>query len=81
MVSQIGTKNPAQQDLRMIKLQVEVSGGWRTLNGDRYFCHIWSFISTTRKQRYAELENLVEPVSGDAGPPQPREWLHSDKVD
>ncbi|USY20462.1 IS66 family transposase [Nocardiopsis exhalans] len=60
------TSNAAERDLRMIKLQVKVSGGWRTLAGARYFCRLRSFISTARKQGHAAMDKLAELFAGNA---------------
>ena len=60
------SSNAAERDLRMIKLQVKVSGGWRSLDGARHFCRIRSFISTTRKQGHAALDKLTELFAGNA---------------
>lgn len=54
------TSNAAERDLRMVKLQVKVSGGWRTLEGAAYFCRIRSFISTVRKQGHAAMDKLTD---------------------
>lgn len=58
------TSNGAERDLRMIKLQVKVSGGWRTLQSARHFCRIRSFISTVKKQGHATLDTLTELFAG-----------------
>ncbi|WP_081748825.1 IS66 family transposase [Nocardiopsis sp. CNT312] len=58
------TNNAAERDLRMVKLQVKVSGGWRTLDGARYFCRLRSFISTARKQHHAAMDKLAELFAG-----------------
>ncbi|CAM3887447.1 IS66 family transposase [Nocardiopsis rhodophaea] len=58
------TNNAAERDLRMVKLQVKVSGGWRTLDGARYFCRLRSFISTARKQHHAVMDKLAELFAG-----------------
>lgn len=60
------TSNAAERDLRMIKLQVKVSGGWRTLAGAEYFCRIRSFVSTLKKQGLTVLDKLTELFAGNA---------------
>jgi transposase len=58
------TSNAAERDVRMVKVQVKVSGGWRTLVGAQRFCRIRSFISTARKQGQRVLERLTEVFAG-----------------
>nr|WP_275040977.1 transposase [Nocardiopsis valliformis] len=60
------TSNAAERDVRMVKLQMKVSGGWRTLSGAEYFCRIRSFISAVRKQGQAVLAKLPELFAGNA---------------
>jgi transposase len=42
--------NRAERDLRMMKVQQKISGGFRTPAGASYFCRIRGFIVTLRKQ-------------------------------
>jgi transposase len=58
------TSNGAERDLRMVKLQVKVSGGWRTLAGAERFCRIRSFISTAKKQGHAAMAKLTDLFAG-----------------
>jgi len=52
------TNNLAEQDLRMMKTKTKVSGGFRSLDGAKYFARIRGFISTARKKKWNILEEL-----------------------
>ena len=59
----------------MVKLQLKVSGCWRTLQGARAFAAVRSYISTARKQDVNVLHALRRAFEGDpwlpaaTGPP------------
>jgi transposase len=55
------TNNQAEQDLRMMKVHMKISGGFRTLDGARTFAVIRSVISTARKHGLNILEILTQP--------------------
>jgi transposase len=50
--------NLAERDLRMLKTQQKISGGFRSRDGADVFCRIRSYISTLRKQRLPILGAL-----------------------
>jgi transposase len=53
------TNNQAEQDLRMMKVKMKISGGFRTIAGARTFACLRSVISTARKQGWNILQTLL----------------------
>lgn len=53
------TNNQAEQDLRMMKVKMKISGGFRTTAGAQVFACLRSVISTARKQRWNILQTLT----------------------
>jgi len=53
------TNNLAEQDLRMMKVKVKISGGFRTPSGAVDFARLRSVISTARKQGFNILNALT----------------------
>lgn len=53
------TNNEAERDLRMMKVKMKISGGFRTMAGARTFARIRSVMSTARKQRWNILQTLA----------------------
>ena len=53
--------NAAERDLRMVKLQQKVSGGFRTSDGADSFATLRSVIHTARKQDWNVLDTLAHP--------------------
>jgi transposase len=58
------TNNQAEQDLRMMKVKMKISGGFRSLEGAQTFCTLRSFISTCRKQGHNIFQALRNALSG-----------------
>ena len=58
------TNNQAEQDIRMMKVQQKISGGFRTTFGAQKFARIRSFISTARKQSWELWDTLKSCVVG-----------------
>jgi len=53
------TNNLAEQDLRMMKVKMKISGCFRTLEGARIFARLRSVVSTARKQTCNILQTLA----------------------
>ncbi len=58
------TNNLAEQDIRMIKVRLKISGGFRTLHGAQHFARIRSYISTARKQGCNILDSITAAIQG-----------------
>lgn len=52
------TNNLAEQDIRMMKVRMKISGGFRSPKGAQVFASVRSVISTARKQGWNILETL-----------------------
>jgi transposase len=64
--------NQAERDIRMVKLQIKISGGWRTTDGARDWLTIRSYISTVTKNGLNVLQALHDALTGNPWlPPQP----------
>ena len=55
------TNNQAEQDSRMMKVKMKISGGFRSQAGAEAFAALRSVISTARKQRWDILKTLSSP--------------------
>jgi transposase len=53
------TNNLAEQDLRMMKVKMKISGSFRTLEGAQIFARLRSVVSTARKQTCNILQTLA----------------------
>ena len=53
------TNNLAEQDLRMMKVKMKISGGFRTMAGAQTFATLRSVISTARKRGWNILQILI----------------------
>ena len=53
------TNNLAEQDLRMMKVKMKISGSFRTLEGAQIFARLRSVVSTARKHGFNILQILT----------------------
>ncbi|MGK2931255.1 MAG: IS66 family transposase [Solirubrobacterales bacterium] len=58
--------NQAERDVRMVKLQQKISGGWRSRAGATAFLDVRSYLSTARKHNRAGLDVLRDLFTGNA---------------
>jgi transposase len=61
--------NQAERDIRMVKLQQKISGGWRSQTGAKSFLAVRSYLSTARKQNQDALQVLRVLFTGNAWVP------------
>jgi transposase len=68
------TNNLAEQDLRMMKVRMKISGSFRTLQGAQIFARLRSVVSTARKQGFnilrvlsATPETLMQSLAAQSG--------------
>jgi len=58
------TNNLAEQDIRMIKVRLKISGCFRTVQGAKHFARIRSYLSTARKQGRNILDSITAAIKG-----------------
>jgi len=58
------TNNLAEQDIRMIKVRLKISGCFRTVQGAEHFARIRSYLSTARKQGRNILDSITSAIQG-----------------
>jgi len=58
------TNNLAEQDIRMIKVRLKISGCFRTVHGAEHFARIRSYLSTARKQGQNILDSITAAIKG-----------------
>lgn len=63
--------NAAERDIRMVKLQQKISGGWRSQTGATAFLDVRSYLSTARKNNQAALVVLRDLFTGNTWIPAP----------
>jgi transposase len=71
------SNNQAERDIRPMKIQQKVSGGFRTEKGSVRFCRIRSYLSTTSKNGIHPFDAIVSALAGNPWLPKVAELLVS----
>jgi len=58
------TNNQGEQDIRLIKVKMKISGCFRTLDGAKRFLSIRGYTSTVRKNNLQILPALLAAITG-----------------
>ena len=58
--------NQAERDIRMVKVQLKVSGTWRTTTGADHWLRVRAYISTVTKHGINVLQALRDALTGNA---------------
>lgn len=56
--------NQAERDIRMVKLQIKISGCWRSTTGAQQWLRIRSYISTVIKNRLGVVQAIRDALTG-----------------
>ena len=64
--------NQAERDLRMMKGQQKISGGFRTEQGAIDFCRIRSYLATMQKNQINLFDGIVQALAGKPWLPSPK---------
>ncbi|MCC6975101.1 MAG: transposase [Anaerolineae bacterium] len=56
--------NLAERDIRMVKVQQKVSGGFRQLSAAHAFCTVRSYLATAHKNAQSSLAVLFQSLLG-----------------
>jgi hypothetical protein len=64
------SNNRAEQDIRMSKLRIKVSGSMRSMAGAEIFCAIRSYLATAARHGICALDALTRAAEGDPWIPE-----------
>ena len=58
------SNNLSESDLRVYKIKVKVSGGFRSKKGSDYFADALSIIKTSKKRKQNVMQNILNIFNG-----------------